>query len=220
MAWRKFNPKRQRRRSARPPRGGIGGIAPDGQHAAPSFGTGNYRGALPQNNHGTPSRWVAGYCTPSCRGGGGVSAALPRGAGSIKDNQGLPLPDNQNNAPAWGGWGLCGQVNNCYYSPDIRKSFRGIIFNGECTSYKVKKGKELPAHVLEHRRNQGLAFKGLYRCHGWTRAQTAKFLHVTERTLHNWENGSVALPPMALKLLRVTFRYELPSPAWVITLFG
>ena len=160
MAWRKFNPKQKRRRSARSLRGGIGGIAPDGQHAAPSFGTGNYRGARSASHSGMPSRWIAGYLSTSCRGGRGVSSALPCSAGDIKDNQGLPLPDNRNNALAWGALGLCGQVNSCYYSPDIRKSFRGIIFDRECTSYKVKKGKELPAHVLEHRKQQGLAFRG------------------------------------------------------------
>lgn len=49
---------------------------------------------------------------------------------------------------------------------------------------------------------------------GWSRAQCAKFLHVSERTLHNWENGIHAVPFVALKLLRIMNRYELPDPAW------
>ena len=49
---------------------------------------------------------------------------------------------------------------------------------------------------------------------GWNRAQCAKFLHVSERTLHNWESGIHAVPFAALKLLRIMNRYELPDPAW------
>src|SRR5690606_35715132 len=42
----------------------------------------------------------------------------------------------------------------------------------------------------------------------------AKVLHLTERTLHNWESGRVRIPYAAYKLLRILRGHELADPAW------
>ena len=42
----------------------------------------------------------------------------------------------------------------------------------------------------------------------------AKLLHVTPRTLHNWNSGRYDIPYAAFKLLRVLMRYELPHDDW------
>jgi hypothetical protein len=42
----------------------------------------------------------------------------------------------------------------------------------------------------------------------------AKLLHVTPRTLHNWNSGRYDIPYAAFKLLRVLLRYELPHDDW------
>lgn len=39
-------------------------------------------------------------------------------------------------------------------------------------------------------------------------------MHVSERTVHNWETGKVRIPYSAYKLLRILRHYELPHPAW------
>jgi transcriptional regulator with XRE-family HTH domain len=44
---------------------------------------------------------------------------------------------------------------------------------------------------------------------GMTRADCAKFFHVTERTLHNWESGYCAIPYAAYRLLRIHCGYQL-----------
>jgi hypothetical protein len=46
---------------------------------------------------------------------------------------------------------------------------------------------------------------------GLDRAQTAKLLHVTERTLHNWETGVFHIPYAAYKLMRLMNYFELPG---------
>lgn len=43
---------------------------------------------------------------------------------------------------------------------------------------------------------------------------TAKLLHVTERTVHNWESGRSRVPYAAYKLLRVLRGFDLGHPAW------
>src|SRR5690606_1400010 len=53
-----------------------------------------------------------------------------------------------------------------------------------------------------------------------TPAQAAKVLHVSERTLHNWESGATRVPYTAYKLMRVLRGCELPllagprEPCW------
>ena len=54
----------------------------------------------------------------------------------------------------------------------------------------------------------------MYRTLGWSRADCAKFLHVTERCLHNWESGQHAVPFAAFKLVRLHLGYELPGHQW------
>ena len=54
----------------------------------------------------------------------------------------------------------------------------------------------------------------MYRSMGMDRRACAKFLHVSERTLHNWETGRHAIPYTAYKLLRLHCRHELPGKAW------
>jgi len=48
-----------------------------------------------------------------------------------------------------------------------------------------------------------------------TQQEAARLLYVTERTIRYWENGEVAIPYAAYKLLRILTGYELPGPAWV-----
>lgn len=54
----------------------------------------------------------------------------------------------------------------------------------------------------------------MYRSLGWSRADCAKFLHVTERSLHNWESGRHAIPFAAYRLMRIHCGYRLPGRAW------
>jgi hypothetical protein len=54
----------------------------------------------------------------------------------------------------------------------------------------------------------------MYRNLGLSRADCAKFLHVTERTLHNWESGRHDIPFAAYKLLRLVSGHELPGASW------
>jgi hypothetical protein len=61
---------------------------------------------------------------------------------------------------------------------------------------------------------QGRRFKAMYTRMGYTAADVAKYLHVSERTVHNWVTGSVRVPYASYKLLRVHLRYELPGEHW------
>jgi DNA-binding transcriptional regulator YiaG len=56
-------------------------------------------------------------------------------------------------------------------------------------------------------------FKSMYRQMGLDRPAAAKLLHVSERTLHNWESGVHEIPYTAYKLLRLLSYSELPG-AW------
>jgi transcriptional regulator with XRE-family HTH domain len=49
---------------------------------------------------------------------------------------------------------------------------------------------------------------------GWSIADAGKYFQVTDRTWHNWENGSHRIPYAVYKLLRVLARLELPDKAW------
>lgn len=57
-------------------------------------------------------------------------------------------------------------------------------------------------------------FRAVYRNLGLTRPDAAKLLHVSERTLHNWETGHHEIPYSAYRLLRLLTRQELPGKAW------
>jgi DNA-binding transcriptional regulator YiaG len=49
---------------------------------------------------------------------------------------------------------------------------------------------------------------------GWSVADAGKYFQVTDRTWHNWENGSHRIPYAVYKLARVLARLELPGEAW------
>jgi DNA-binding XRE family transcriptional regulator len=57
-------------------------------------------------------------------------------------------------------------------------------------------------------------FKTMYRQLGLSRLQAAQLLHVSERTLHNWDTGHHEIPYSAYKLLRLLSFSELPGKAW------
>lgn len=57
-------------------------------------------------------------------------------------------------------------------------------------------------------------FRSMYRSLGLDLPGCAKLLHVTERTLHNWESGKHDIPFAAYKLLRLLNRMELPGESW------
>ncbi|WP_084690563.1 VC1465 family Xer recombination activation factor [Comamonas granuli] len=54
----------------------------------------------------------------------------------------------------------------------------------------------------------------MYRNLGLDLPGCAKLLHVTERTLHNWQSGKHDIPYSAYRLLRLLNRMELPGEAW------
>lgn len=57
-------------------------------------------------------------------------------------------------------------------------------------------------------------FRAMYRNLGLSRLDAAKLLHVSERTLHNWESGRHEIPYSAYRLLRLLTRQELPGTDW------
>ena len=68
--------------------------------------------------------------------------------------------------------------------------------------------------MLECRAEQGRKLRSMYRCLGWSRADCAKFLHVSERCLHNWEAGRHPVPYAAYRLLRIHCGMALPGREW------
>lgn len=60
----------------------------------------------------------------------------------------------------------------------------------------------------------GFRFRSMYRNIGLSRVEAGKLLHVTERTLRNWETGHHEIPYTAYKLLRILSGAELPAPGW------
>lgn len=57
-------------------------------------------------------------------------------------------------------------------------------------------------------------FRAMYRNLGLSRLEAAQLLHVSERTLHNWDTGHHEIPYSAYRLLRLLTRQELPGKAW------
>src|SRR5665647_3199694 len=57
-------------------------------------------------------------------------------------------------------------------------------------------------------------FHAMYRNLGLSQPDVAKLLHVSGRTLHNWETGHHEIPYSAYKLLRLLTYQELPGKAW------
>lgn len=60
----------------------------------------------------------------------------------------------------------------------------------------------------------GKRFRVMYRNLGMDLPACAKFLHITERTLHNWELGKHDIPYSAYRLLRLLNRMEMPGKSW------
>lgn len=80
-------------------------------------------------------------------------------------------------------------------------------------SHSSRHRKNCP-HDPETRAQLGSRLKACRARLGWSLAEAGKFFQVTERTWHNWENGSHRIPFAVYKLARVLSRFELPSPAW------
>lgn len=58
------------------------------------------------------------------------------------------------------------------------------------------------------------AFKTTRLMAGFSFAETAQMLHVTERTVRNWEAGRSRIPYSAFRLMKISAGFELPDPAW------
>ncbi len=54
----------------------------------------------------------------------------------------------------------------------------------------------------------------MYRALGMNRSACAQFLHVSERTLHNWESGRHDIPYAAYRLLRIESGLTIPGGKW------
>ncbi|MDT8997765.1 VC1465 family Xer recombination activation factor [Paucibacter sp. APW11] len=61
---------------------------------------------------------------------------------------------------------------------------------------------------------QGRKLRSLYRYLGYSRAQLATFLQVSERTIYHWEAGDQRIPFSVIKLLRLMSHQELPGATW------
>ena len=82
------------------------------------------------------------------------------------------------------------------------------------TSHLLKKKLGLRRHDRDTRSQLAQSFRSMYRNLGMDLPACAKFLHVTQRTLHNWESGKHVIPFAVYKLLRLLNRMELPGPSW------
>lgn len=60
----------------------------------------------------------------------------------------------------------------------------------------------------------GADFKEARLVAGLSSCEVAELLHVSARTVRNWESGRSQVPYSAFKLLRVLRGYELPEEAW------
>lgn len=82
------------------------------------------------------------------------------------------------------------------------------------TSYLLKRKLGLRRLDADSRRELAYRFKTMYRSLGLNVETCAEFLHVTERTLRNWESGKHEIPFSAYKLLRLMTGMELPGSTW------
>ena len=60
----------------------------------------------------------------------------------------------------------------------------------------------------------GVEFKDARIEGGLSRQQAARVLHVSDRTIRNWEIPNRRVPRLAHQLLRIHYCYELPGEAW------
>ena len=86
------------------------------------------------------------------------------------------------------------------------------------TLYKVgsevlRRRKNRPKD-LDHRVDVGRRLRSMYLNLGMQRADVAKFLQVSERTIHNWESGRHIIPFAVYKLLRLLNGMDLPGATW------
>lgn len=82
------------------------------------------------------------------------------------------------------------------------------------TSYLLKKKFGLRRHDRDTRAQLAQNFRAMYRSLGMDLPACAKFLHVSTRTVHNWESGKHDIPFATYKLLRLLNRMELPGQSW------
>lgn len=82
------------------------------------------------------------------------------------------------------------------------------------TSYLLKQRGQHRRFDPDTRAQLAYRFRAMYRNLGLDLAGCAKLLHVTERTLHNWQSGKHDIPFAAYKLLRLLNRMELPGESW------
>ena len=82
------------------------------------------------------------------------------------------------------------------------------------TLYLNKRRRHLRRHDPDSRMQLAFRFKAMYQSLGMDLPACAKYLHVTERTLHNWMAGKHDIPFAAYKLLRLLNRMDLPGQAW------
>lgn len=79
---------------------------------------------------------------------------------------------------------------------------------------KYSKGRRSNQNDPETRAMIAFRFRTMYRNLGLNRAEAAKLLHVSGRTLQNWETGHHEIPYSAYKLLRLLNYQELAGAAW------
>ena len=82
------------------------------------------------------------------------------------------------------------------------------------TSYLLKSKGKHRRFDPDTRAQLAFQFKAMYRNLGLDLAGCAQLLHVTERTLHNWQSGKHDIPYSAYRLLRLLNRMELPGESW------
>jgi DNA-binding transcriptional regulator YiaG len=87
-----------------------------------------------------------------------------------------------------------------------------LMSHTHCRKYNRRKGRRL--NDPDTRAMLADRFVTMYRSAGLDKPALAKFLHVSERTLHNWESGLHEIPYATYKLVRILTRYEFPDPAW------
>ena len=89
-----------------------------------------------------------------------------------------------------------------------------IMRNRKYTSYEVGSRRTNTRRDPDSRAQLAKRFKTTYAALGLSLDDVAKLLHVTPRTVHNWNSGRYDIPYAAVKLLRVLLRYELPHDQW------
>ena len=77
----------------------------------------------------------------------------------------------------------------------------------------MRRAKNRPID-LDHRLDVGKRLRSMYLSLGMQRTDAAKFLQVSERTLHNWESGRHVIPFAVYKLLRLLNGMDLPGATW------